>query len=88
MGMTKQWVEGVAISVITNTDQQPKLFIWQGKEQRVIRILEEWEIDTRWWQGYGRIWCVCYSVITDVGLLCVLYQSFLDGVWYFSALYD
>ncbi len=85
--MTKQWVEGAVVIVKTNDLECPSRFIWKNKLHRTVRILEEWEVNTLWWEA-GRIWCVCYSVITDDGTLSVIYQNLLDGKWYFSTLYD
>ena len=86
--MTRLWAQGQPITVITTDLGRPLRLIWQEQTHPIVRILQEWEIDTDWWEAGGRIWCACYAALTEDGLLCVFYRELPDGAWYLSKLYD
>ena len=59
--------------------------------RRVHRILEignRWRVHTRWWAPSEMVWREYLKVVTDTGLLCLLYQGLPRGGWLLARLYD
>jgi hypothetical protein len=86
--MTRLWPAGTPLQVITTEQGRPLRLIWQQHTHTIAAIVQEWEVDTDWWEPSGRSWCLYYATLTEDGLLCVFYQDLVDGAWYLSKLYD
>jgi hypothetical protein len=86
--MTRLWRQGAPIDVVVNDQARPLRFVWSGKPHVISRIIQQWEVDSDWWEATGRIWRAYYAAVTEDGLLCVLYQDLPTGAWFVSKLYD
>jgi hypothetical protein len=86
--MTRLWVHGAPLTVMVNEQARPLRLSWEGHTHVVSRIVQQWEVDTDWWEITGRIWRAYYAAFTEDGLLCVFYKDLVVGLWYLSKLYD
>jgi hypothetical protein len=86
--MTRLWPNGEPIIVKTDTHGRPTQFIWQGHIHPIRRVAQSWQVDTDWWSEEGRVWRDYRTVITDDGLLCVLYFDNLEQEWRLAKIYD
>lgn len=73
---------------ITMQLQQKQLeaFEWKGRRHRVVMVAKSWRMDWGWWRL--RLWRHYYKVVTDTGLLVLIYRDLLDEGWYLQQLYD
>jgi len=51
-------------------------------------VANRWRIHTRWWEPRETIWREYVKVVTDTGLLCLIYRDMWEGGWFLSRLYD
>lgn len=86
--MTRLWRHGVPLTVVVNEQARPLRLVWEDHAHVITRIIQQWEVDTDWWEATGRIWRAYYAAITEDGLLCVFYMDLLSGAWYLNKLYD
>jgi hypothetical protein len=63
-------------------------FNWQGESHRITDVCNRWRIHTRWWEPEQAIWREYLKVVTDTGLLCLIYQELPSGGWLLARLYD
>jgi hypothetical protein len=84
--MTRLWRKAQPISVQTNGRNEPIAFIWRGRRHGVETITRQWRTDVEWWRE--RVWRSSYKLVTNTGLLVVVYQDLLSGDWYLQRLYD
>lgn len=97
--MTRFWPKGQLIEVITGTNlkfeedkhgletgELPAQFRWQQVDHRVEEIIEAWRVDIDWWQT--RKWRTYLRLVTDTGLLVVIFQDLIEKKWYLQRLYD
>jgi hypothetical protein len=61
-------------------------FKWKGRSHRVIHLAKDWRIDWGWWRLH--IWRHYYKLVTDTGLLVLVYQDLADDSWYLQQVYD
>jgi hypothetical protein len=61
--------------------------VWDGVAHRIEEVCNRWRVDTRWWEPGERIDRTYLKVVTDTGLLCVLYRDPAGG-WFLARLYD
>jgi hypothetical protein len=91
--MTQLWPQGQAIAVTLGAQGEPLAFTWHGRQHGGLRVVQRWQVDLAWWQGSGRVWRSYWAVITQDGLMCVLYHDRLrgdgeEGAWRLVRLYD
>jgi hypothetical protein len=84
--MTLLWLQGMPIEVYSDTQARPRVFIWGGMRHQVHGISNHWRLDQEWWGE--RIWRHYYKLITDTGLLVIIYRDLISQHWYFERLYD
>ena len=97
--MTRFWPEGQSIDVNTCTelthgqenhglvpDEIPDHFSWHQSEHRIEEILEIWRIDIDWWRTQK--WRTYFRLITNTGLLVIIYQDLVNEKWFLQRLYD
>ena len=56
--------------------------------QHVLEVCNRWRIHTRWWEPQQAIWREYWKVVTDAGLLCLIYQDLGEGGWFLARVYD
>lgn len=78
--MSPFWTDGQKID-ITVAEEQPRAFLWRGREHRILEPAAHWRIHTAWWRE-TEIWRDYWEAPTDTGLLCVLYQDLGTGEWF------
>jgi hypothetical protein len=66
--------------------KQPETFEWKGRRHRVVRIAKSWRTDWGWWRL--RLWRDYYKLVTNTGLLVLVYYDLLEDCWYLQQLYD
>ena len=86
--VTRAWPDGEAIQVRVDGDAQPILFRWRGIPHPVQRIVETWQIHTNWWESSGVIRRTYHALLTQDGLLCVIYRDLDADTWHLARLYD
>lgn len=86
--MTRLWANGVPITVQTTLHGQPRQFVWARHTYHVAQIHQCWQVATDWWEESGYISRTYWALVTQEGLLAVLYQDLVDGAWYLSKTYD
>jgi len=62
---------------------------WRGRDERVARIEATWTMDTDWWmeeaEGVRRRYV---RLLTQGGLLCVIFHDLPSGRWYLDTVID
>lgn len=87
--MTKSWPQGLPVRVdALDAEGAPVAFAWHGQTHPVEQVLQRWEVDTDWWSHHGAVRRAYAAVITQTGLLCVLFFDFDAGEWRIARLYD
>jgi hypothetical protein len=86
--MTRFWSSAPSIQIEISNDQVPCSFSWYHRRHRIVSIQQHWIVDTDWWTEEGRIWREYYAVITDQGLLCVIFLNLLTQSWHLTTIYD
>jgi hypothetical protein len=83
--MTYLWVPALEIAVQCQ-EVTPAQFWYQGRRHQVLWIAEQWRVDSEWWRE--PTWRDYFRVVTDSGLLLLLYHDLLEGQWYLQQTYD
>ena len=68
--------------------ETPAGFSWQHRSQRVLEVCNRWRIHTRWWEPQQAVWREYWKVVTDAGLLCLIYRDVEAGKWFLARVYD
>jgi hypothetical protein len=84
--MTRFWAKGKLIHVVSNGLGEPKRFEWQRGTHHVNAIARQWRVDLDWWRI--RVWRDYFKLVTNSGLLVVIYRDLLSDQWYLQRLYD
>ena len=84
--MTYLWPKGEAITVKSDELATPVVFFWQGRAHQVQQIAKRWRVDQGWWRK--RVWREYFKLITQTGLLVVIFREVQSGDWYLQRLYD
>jgi hypothetical protein len=61
-------------------------FQWKGRSHHIVWLAKQWRTDWGWWRL--RVWRHYYKLLTDTGLLVLVYQDLVDGNWYLQQVYD
>lgn len=83
--MTYLWIPALPIAMQTD-EARLVSFMWEGRRHRVRRVARRWRVDVEWWRG--RVWRDYYKLLTDTGLLVIVFHDLLDGRWYLQQLFD
>lgn len=83
--MSYLWIPALSIELRLH-EGEPVEFQWHGKIHCILRITRHWRVDVEWWRL--RIWRDYYKVVTNTGLLAVVYYDLLDEQWYLQQVYD
>lgn len=84
--MSRLWTPPLAIQVDVDEAGFPIRFTWNNRIHAVHRVTNRWRADTDWW--CRRIWREYFKIVTESGMLVILYHSLLDDHWYLERLYD
>lgn len=84
--MSRLFAEDDLIDVQADIDGLPLKFKWKGAYHHVEQVTIGWSIDTDWW--VKRRWRELFKVITDTGLLVVVYHDLVSDSWYLHRLFD
>ena len=85
--MTRLWPEGEPIQV-RSEEEPPTCFLWHAETHHMLDTCNCWRIHTCWWEPEHAVWREYLKVITDTGLLCLIYQDLLSGAWFLCRVYD
>lgn len=85
--MTRLWSEGEPLK-LWSREGIPAHFTWQGESHHVLDVCNRWRIHTRWWEPEHTIWREYWKVVTDRGLLCLIYQDQFSHTWFLARVYD
>lgn len=83
--MTYLWMPSLPIEMVLRQDQ-PNHFLWQSRLHRVHFITRQWRVDMEWWRV--RVWRDYYKLVTDSGLLVIVYCDLMMDSWYLQQLFD
>jgi hypothetical protein len=94
--VTRLWPQGQPIQAWGGGEMQtsrvvceaPDGFDWQQQPQRILEVCNRWRIHTRWWEAQQAIWREYWKVVTDAGLLCLIYRDLESGGWFLARVYD
>ena len=86
--MTRLWPQGENIHIGQDQRGNVSEFQWHGHTHTIAQVRQHWQVDTDWWSEGGAVSRTYFAVITEGGLLCVLYQDRTGGEWYLSKVYD
>ena len=85
--MTRLWAEAEPIEV-WGGEEMPGGFKWNRTSHRILEVCNRWRVHTLWWEPNEMVWREYLKVVTDTGLLCLIYRDVLTGSWYLQRLYD
>jgi hypothetical protein len=51
-------------------------------------ICNTWVIHTLWWEPSQTVWREYLKVVTDTGMLCVIFRDLLRGGWFLVRIFD
>jgi hypothetical protein len=84
--MTRLWLEGQPLTVMSDANRTPRSFEWQGRIHSVTGISKRWRVDNGQWRV--RVWREYFRLEIDTGLLVIIYRDLLTDEWYLQRLYD
>lgn len=84
--MTRLWPDGVLVRVAESSDGVPGRLIWAGQSHKVTEITRRWRVKSDWWRD--AVWRDYFKLITDTGLLLILYHDLQTDEWFLQRLYD
>lgn len=62
---------------------------WRGRDERVAHVEAIWATDTAWWaREQGAVRRRYVRLLTQGGLLCVVFHDLASGRWYLDAVMD
>lgn len=76
------------ITVTLSPERRLTALRWHEKEHEIEETVQVWEVDTDWWEATGRVWRWYYAVITEQGLLAVVFLDRATGKWWLERVYD
>jgi hypothetical protein len=84
--MTRLRGKGVPIEVTASEEGFPLRFTWRGETHLVGERVNSWRVDDRWWAVH--VWREYFKLITDTGLLVIIYHDMNADTWSLQRLYD
>ena len=69
-------------------EEEPRGFIWRNTTHSVLEVTNRWRVHTLWWEPENTIWREYLKVVTDQGLLCIIFRDLLRGGWFMNRIYD
>jgi len=85
--VTHLFVEGEPLET-WGAEVMPEGLIWKNAPHHILELANRWRVHTRWWEPRETIWREYLKVVTDMGLLCLIYRDMQDDGWFLSRLYD
>lgn len=86
--MTRLWREGEAVTVTVTVAGRPLKLVWHHRVHMVQQVVQQWVVETGWWEAAGAVRRNYYALLTEDGLLCVVYHDLTNDTWWLSKLYD
>ena len=84
--MSRFWPDGIPIIVTCDELAAPMTLTWQNHRHVVEQIVERWRVDEGWWKR--RIWREYFQLLTQSGLLVLIYHDVRTSEWRLQRLYD
>jgi hypothetical protein len=88
MAVTRLWAAGEAVAVSVNASGRPTHLTWHAHSHSVQQVVQQWRVETGWWEEGGAVRRSYYALLTADGLLCVVYYDHTTDGWRLSKLYD
>jgi hypothetical protein len=85
--MTRLRPEGEPVET-WGSGERPEGFVWQSVSHSILEVSNSWRVHTRWWAPGEVVWREYLKVVTDTGLLCLIYRDLPTGSWRLTRLYD
>jgi hypothetical protein len=85
--LTRLWLKGEQVQV-WGAENPPDGFRYQGRSHNITNICNRWRVHTRWWEPDESVWREYLKVVTNTGLLCLIYHDLQSEDWFLSRLYD
>lgn len=84
--MSRFWPDGVPVVMTSDELSTPIAFDWEGHRHVVMQLIARWRVDEGWWKR--RIWREYFQLITESGLLVLIYHDVPRAEWRVQRLYD
>lgn len=84
--MTRFWPQGTPIGVVVDARGQIQTLRWAGRRHQVTAVVARWRLDVHWWETPVRRDYA--ALLTDSGMLLVLFRDRQAGGWFVQRLYD
>jgi hypothetical protein len=81
------WPAGESVQVWGATNC-PDGFHYRGQPHRIVEICNHWQIHARWWEPGATVWREYWKMVTDTGILCLIYHDQLSDGWFITQVYD
>lgn len=85
--MTRLSPAGEALHIQAETGR-PTALDWRGETHQIIEVNRHWLVDLGWWDPNVCVYREYWEVVTDTGLLCLIYHELPEGEWFLNRIYD
>jgi hypothetical protein len=68
--------------------ETPTGFVWRNTPHHILEVTNQWRIHTCWWEPSKAVWREYLKVVTDTGLLCLIFRDLMHDGWFLARLYD
>ncbi len=87
--MSRLFDPALAVEMDIDSWGRPTRFTLLGRQHKLVRALQHWQVDTDWWHADGGVHREYWAVTTSGGLLCVVYKELEgQGGWFLAKMYD
>ena len=84
--MSRFWPAGLPVQVRCDALATPTSLTLGRVRHPVRQVLERWRVDEGWWRK--RAWREYFKLLTDSGLLVVIYHDIARQEWRLQRIYD
>ncbi|MEJ2753190.1 MAG: hypothetical protein P8169_11030 [Chloroflexota bacterium] len=84
--MTRLWPDGLLLQVDEDGAGAPQWIRWEGQRHSIVNITRHWRVRSDWWRE--AVWRDYFKLITDSGLLLIIFHDLRSDEWYLQRLYD
>lgn len=85
--MSPLWAEPRTLDVDTDDGRPLRLrFGWEQRHHEVAALNRHWRVHLDWWTSC-ELRRSYWEIVTDSGLLCVIYHDLIVGGWFLERIY-
>ena len=85
--MTRLPQPPIELAVSLDQNGLPVRFLWGTTRYTVVRIVEQWQVDTDWWCE-NPVSYRAYGLLTSAGVRFDIYFDHLQSGWFLDRIYD